>query len=194
MAKLKLVSCWWSSGGPFGVGRCSRDPPLVVLFIDSKKITSLYFPLIGRLTETQGRGPDGGLHWASGLSEGWAGPLRARGTQHCCTLGFSHLIALNSSLRGRALNHLPPVMALQLHAKGLSSDFLPWNMTVSSVMAELIIRNGLPAGSWMVIMIGTFAALRPRSVDVCWGGKNEKPWNMKKKIFFFFGTSESNAD
>lgn len=80
----------------------------------------------------------------------------------------NHPSALNSSLWGCSGNHLPSVMARQLRAKGLSSDLLSWNMTVFSVMAELMIRTGLLADSWMLIMIGTFATPTPKSVDVCW--------------------------
>lgn len=66
-------------------------------------------------------------------------------------------------------------MAPPLHAEGWPSDVPPWNMTVFSVMAELIIRNGLLADSWMLIMIGAFAPLNPNLLMFVGGGKNEKP-------------------
>lgn len=42
---------------------------------------------------------------------------------------------------------------------------LLWNMTVFSVMATLIIRSGLLADSWMLIMIETLGTLKPKCVN-----------------------------
>ena len=87
--------------------------------------------------------------------------------------GLNHLSALTSLWR-HGLNCPPPIMALQLSCRSLSSDPLPWNMTVFCVMAELIIRNGLLADSWMLIMIGTSGPLHPNLLMFGGGGKNEK--------------------
>jgi hypothetical protein len=43
----------------------------------------------------------------------------------------------------------------------------PMDITVLFVLAELIIRNGFLADSWMLIMSGALGTLKPKSVDVC---------------------------
>lgn len=65
-------------------------------------------------------------------------------------------------------------------------------MTVFSVMAELIIRNGLLADSWMLIMIGTSGPFHPNLLMFVVGGKNEKPLTMKG--FLVGGATQSKAD
>lgn len=89
--------------------------------------------------------------------------------------GFSHLSAGNSSLWGRGLNRPSPMTAVQLSGKSLSSDPLPWHMTVLSVMAGLIITSGLLADSWMLIMIGTPGPLHPNLLMFVGGGEKETP-------------------
>lgn len=146
-----------------------------MLFIQSKNTDMEYtslspFSFTVRLTEIwpAGQRPSGDAAGQGSSVESdcsllcWQHPPRS-------TLGwFSAQVisALNSSFWRRALNR-PPLTAGQLSGRSLSAGPLPWNTTVSSVMVEWIIRNGVLAGSWMLITIGTFGALKPKSVVCC---------------------------
>lgn len=172
MAKLKLVGCCLGRGGPSGIW-CVLEILwwcYLFMFLFLKKSLS-YFPFIVRLLGTQGWGPDGGQHWASGSLKGDGAPWVPEGPSTAAPWACSWLKSPQCSEfshLGTSSEPSPPTMARQLHAKGSSSDLLLWSMTVLSVMAKLIVRNHLLADSWMLIMIGTFTALRPKFVDICW--------------------------
>lgn len=153
------------------------------------------FPFIVRLTETRGRPRPQQCTPLDqrALSKEWLLPAVQAGPSasvpgHVC--GLNHLRALISSRQRCGLNCPPPIMALQRSCKSLSSDLLPWNMTGFSVMAELIIRNGLLADSWMLIMIGTSGPFHPNLLMFVGGGKMKKPQNMKG---FLFGGRGGNS-
>lgn len=121
-------------------------------------------PFIGRLTEhkilvVDATGPVHSL-------QSDRTPCHARRTRPH-TPGAVSVLRTAPSRSGCSSELSPPVVALQLSRTSLSPEPVPWSRTVLSVMAALTIRNGLMAGSWMLITIGNFGALKPKSVDVC---------------------------